>query len=338
MKSRARIEDVVQLSGLSRSTVDRVLNNRSGVRAVTRRKVEDALNQLGYTGDTLAAMSRLMPRHISVLLPEGSNPFFALIRQGYFAVSGAMRYQPAEFTMIGFDPYDPKTLCDALKDLPANTTHVISVGVDNPDVTDAIDRLVDRGITFVTIVSDCPRSRRAAYIGQDAFAAGRTAGRLMGKMCSPGEGSVGLLIGHLDFRHLLDRQSGFIQSLGDVRPDLRVMQGRAYGTTREGCQLAVDELFRGARNIKGVYISGGGQPYLHDALSQYLNPDLQVIGHELHEESRKALRIGRLTAVIAHDVVDIFRTSLDVIFDGDVAAQSDRHIHIYFPDNMPPTG
>src|SRR6218665_3336083 len=48
------VHDIAKIAGVSLATVDRVLNGRPGVRAVTRGKVEEAIASLGFVRDLAA--------------------------------------------------------------------------------------------------------------------------------------------------------------------------------------------------------------------------------------------------------------------------------------------
>ena len=48
MNKRPTIQTVAERAGVSRGTVDRVLNNRSYVRADVRERVLDAIRETGY--------------------------------------------------------------------------------------------------------------------------------------------------------------------------------------------------------------------------------------------------------------------------------------------------
>ncbi|MGO7428896.1 LacI family DNA-binding transcriptional regulator, partial [Rhizobium ruizarguesonis] len=48
---RPTVHDIAAAAGVSLATVDRVLNQRPGVRNVTREKVETAIRELGYARD-----------------------------------------------------------------------------------------------------------------------------------------------------------------------------------------------------------------------------------------------------------------------------------------------
>ena len=53
--SRVTVQDVADAAGVSLATVDRVLNNRKGVRAETVDRVKDAMERLNFVRDQSAA-------------------------------------------------------------------------------------------------------------------------------------------------------------------------------------------------------------------------------------------------------------------------------------------
>lgn len=334
--SRTRIEDVARASGLSRSTVDRVLNKRPGVRLETVRKVEETLRELGYAPTALAQHTGSLTQQIEVFLSEGTNPFFLNLRQGFEQTLTSLTGRSPRVIMRSFDPYEPATVVRALERIAPETDAVITVGVDNHDVTRAINAIHDRGIPVVTIVSDTPSSRRKTYVGQDNFAAGRTAGRLMSRMLPSGESKVGLLLGHLEFRHLLDRRSGFQQVLGITRPDVTLHETRPYGTDPTKACEVVAELLKKTPDMRGLYLAGGGQPTLIEALRSLAQPDLVVIGHEVNELSRAALLDNTFAALLSHDVNELARKSLETVISGKFDGPVHCTINVLLPDNLPP--
>ena len=333
--SKARMGDVAQLSGLSRSTVDRVLNGRPGVRAETVQRVEDAMRQLGYAPSSLSARQVMKIQTLAIVMPKGTNPFFAEMRAGFDAAASDEKYLGLTFRTFTFDAYDPDTLCDVLSDIPDDIQSVITLGVDNPEATRAISALSDAGKRVVTVVSDAPLSRRFAFVGQDNFAAGRTAARLMAAMVPPGPGEVALLLGHLQFRHLLDRMSGFRQVLGLARPDLTLIQPPAYGADPTVAKAIVEDLGNKATLLQGVYLAGGGQPELIDAIAACTNHPIRAIGHETTPAMRRALFEGRFQAVLAHDMGEVSHKAIDIVIGLGNPQDGACHVNIHVPDNLP---
>ena len=74
--TRATLEDVARVAGVSLATVDRVVNRRKGVRENTIARVEAAVARLGYRTDPAAArLARNQSFRFAFILPTGSNSF-----------------------------------------------------------------------------------------------------------------------------------------------------------------------------------------------------------------------------------------------------------------------
>jgi len=330
---RIRIADIVARTGLSRSTVDRVLNGRDGVQAKTRDRVKAALEELGYSKSTLDFLSQHRRKSVAVLLPEGNNPFFAELLRGFQGAAADLAHFGCALSYRFFDPYAPEDLSRSLAAVDPDVDAVITLGLDDPEVNRRIAALKDRGASVVTVVSDAPNSPRDRYVGQDNFAAGRTAGRLMAGLLLPEAGTVAIILGHLGFRHLLDRQSGFQQVMAQCAPGQRIVHTPPYGGQEEGRRI-LDELFATTQDLRGIYIAGGGQPIVIDALSDRAG-DLVVIGHELNDISRDALMRDVYTALICHDVQELGQKAISAALDLEGTAATGCTISIFLKDNLP---
>src|SRR4029079_3629174 len=109
------------------------------------------------------------------------------------------------------DVFDGELLAHALDSIDKTMDGVAVVALDHPAVREAINALVARGVTVVTLVSDVPGSKRQHYAGIDNSSAGRTAASLMGKFLGSRHGEVGLIAGSLALRDHIERQLGFEQ-------------------------------------------------------------------------------------------------------------------------------
>jgi DNA-binding LacI/PurR family transcriptional regulator len=77
------IKDVARLSGVSPATVTRVMQGRNSVREETRRRVEEAVDALGYRPDHIArALVTRSSRTIGLLLPSSGDSFWGEVAAG----------------------------------------------------------------------------------------------------------------------------------------------------------------------------------------------------------------------------------------------------------------
>ena len=329
---RSTIEDVAEKAGVSRATVDRVINGRGGVKRATVEKVERVIASLRYSSSSLDEIARPRQRKIEAIVSDGTNPFFTEIRralelQGLAGGADLVRVQT-------FDPYTPTSLVACLKTVAPGTDAVIMVGADNPAVASEIARLTNAGTRVITIISDVSISDMNIHIGQDSFVAGKTAARLMLSALGDRTGSIAIMIGHLQFRHLLERRAGFEQSVQLSGRDLQIVQVPPYGADPQGFADVMQRHVLDRDDLAGVYLSGGGQPVVFDALEK-LPASIPIIAHEVTERTRAGLASGLIDAVVAHDMSDVARAAVEVAI-ADTPVQPGRcRIHIHVAENLP---
>jgi LacI family transcriptional regulator len=339
---RPTVHDIAAKAGVSLATVDRVLNDRPGVRGVTRAKVEAAIAALGYVRDVAAAnlaKSRVYP--LVFILPEGDNPFMrgleAEVRRAGLH-SAAERTQLSVMTVPAFDGAALARAIDAA--IAADVAGIAAVAVDAPEVSAAIARVQDAGIPFVTLVSDLAGSGRDHFVGVDNIAAGRTAGSLMGRFLGAGPGPVAVLAGSMRVRDHGERLEGFLAAMSampQARAILPVLEGQ--DDPRLSLRLIADCLAN-VPDLAGIYSLGAGNRGLVEALSAGGRGDLCVIVHELTAETRAALRDGLIDVVLNQDAGHEVRSAIRVLrakADGLPvnAAQERIRLDIFIKDNLP---
>lgn len=77
MTEKPKLEDVAKLAGVSPTTVSRVLNNRGAISNKTRRRVNDAIEQLNYHPNEIARSLFVSKTHvIGLIFPTTGHPFY----------------------------------------------------------------------------------------------------------------------------------------------------------------------------------------------------------------------------------------------------------------------
>lgn len=340
---RPTVHDIAAAAGVSLATVDRVLNQRPGVRHVTREKVETAIREIGYVRDVAAAnlaKGRVYP--LVFILPTSDNSFMHSLHN---EVRQAMMRSGAERTdirIIEVPAFDPAALVAALDSLAGDDlAGVALVATDAPDVRAAVDRLVEARVPVVTLVSDLTGSQRHHYAGVDNIAAGRTAARLLGRFLGGRTGDISVLAGSMLVRDHRERLEGFASVMAAEFPHLRllpVLEGRDNPETANA--LISDALAVNA-GIIGIYSLGAGNRGLIRALkTNGQGRGLTVVAHELTEHTRAALKDGTIDAVLNQDAGHEVRSAVRVMKatadgQGVIAAQERIRLDIFLKDNLP---
>jgi len=79
----ATIYDVAREANVSMATVSRVVNGNPNVKPTTRKKVQDAIKQLGYRPNAVArGLASKKTTTVGVIIPDISSPFFSELARG----------------------------------------------------------------------------------------------------------------------------------------------------------------------------------------------------------------------------------------------------------------
>ncbi len=106
VRDTATIEDVARMAGVSIATVSRAIHHPGKVAETTRKKVNAAIAQTGFTANAMAQSLRSRSsKMILAMVPDISNTFFANILLGLEAVANRRGYG----LLIGNTENDPQT-------------------------------------------------------------------------------------------------------------------------------------------------------------------------------------------------------------------------------------
>lgn len=132
------LEDIAQLSGFSRSTVSRVLNNDPNVRASTRERVQEILRRVDFQPNLAArSLAAGQTRVIGLMIPMGvstmfTDPYFPMLIQGVSAACNANDY--SVMLWLAEPEYERRTINQMLHNGMIDGVVVASVLMDDPIV------------------------------------------------------------------------------------------------------------------------------------------------------------------------------------------------------------
>ena len=294
------LKDIALQAGLSLATVDRVLNDRPGVREHTVRRVKQAIGELEQQRDQIGLSGR---KFVLDVVMEAPARFSEAVRQGLEQAMPSLqpaifraRYHFAETRNVE----NTVEVIDALQRRGSNG--VFLKAPDVPEVRAAVTRLVGAGIPVVTLVTDLPDTGRQAYVGIDNRAAGETAAYLLGEWLGGGPARILVTISSNRFRGEEEREIGFRQALRERYPGLGIVEvSEGHGLDRDTGRLARDAL-RDHLDIAGVYSIGGGNLAVVEAFGSLGRSCRAFVGHDLDADNIALLRAGRISAVLHHDL------------------------------------
>jgi LacI family transcriptional regulator len=342
MAGKSRIVDIAREAGVSAATVDRVLNDREGVRRPTAERVLEIARRLNYPLlPQLTPMPAMVNVEFDFLLPAGPNTFMKML--GAAAQSAAEFHQGyvARARCHEIEGFNPGALADSLLRIGAGSAGIAFVALDHPLVREAVNSLVDQGVPVVTMVSDLSTSRRLGYVGIDNRAAGRSAGFLLGRFLGGRSGKIALIAGSLSYRGHEEREMGFQHILHEEFPQLQIIGLREGQDDYQRNYLAVREILQQHPDLLGIYNIGAGSRGIAQALQEAGRArEVTFVGHELTAFTRQFLVHGTMDAVInqnaRHEVVNSLRMLANCRAGRDpMTAVEPTRIEVFIRDNLP---
>lgn len=340
MQKRATVHDVARQAGVSLATVDRVLNERPGVRPATAEKVAEAIRILDFRRDLSASLlARARDLRVVFLITNGKNEFMASLTA---AIAGRSRGAKAERLTLETQQIralDAAALVHALDALDAKTCDcAVIVATEDPSVHRAVDAATRRGIAVMTLVSDLPGSSRKLFIGIDNVAAGRTAASLLGRFCR--EGKIGLIAGSMGLRDHRERLEGFTRLMHEEFPRIEILGPAEGHDERSETEHLAADLLSVNPDLAGIYNLGAGNLGLLAALKKSGRAGkVRVIAHELTDPTRAGLESGAIDVVLDQNPDGEIRAAIAAARALALGQGSDYHpepieIGIFLRDNL----
>jgi LacI family transcriptional regulator len=203
------LEEVAKLSGVSRSTVSRVINNDPNVRQSTREKVQQIIRQDNYQPNvaarSLAAgrtriLGLVIPMTVSALF---TDPYFPLIIQGVSSACNA--HDHSVMLWLAEPEYERRTIRQILYNGLIDGVIVASMLMDDP----LVQAMRDTHLPFV-LIGRYPIDDRINYIDVDNRNSARDAVTYLLRL---GRRRVATIAGPHNMIAGSDRLQGYVEAL-----------------------------------------------------------------------------------------------------------------------------
>ncbi len=326
-------------AGVSLATVDRVVHQRTGVRAHTVRRVEQAQAELQRQSVQVGLQGRKFMLDVVMQTPAR---FAQAVRDALERAMPLLHPAILRARYLVGDSLAVQELVAALDKIAARGSHgvLLKAPVDARLVA-AVARLQARGIPVVTLVTDLPGSERLAYVGMDNRAAGQTAAYLLGQWLGAStRAGVLVSLSSTRFRGEEEREAGFAAALRARYPLLQLVDaGEGLGLHAATAALVLQRL-QAHPEVCAVYSIGGANTAILQAFAEAKRSCRVFIGHDLDADNLALLRAEKISAVLHHDLAhDMHMACLQILRAHGVgpaaALPTLSGVQVVTPFNMP---
>ncbi len=220
----ATMKEIADLAGVSRGTVDRVLNKRGAVNPKTQEKILEIARVLEYkpnrAGLALAAQKRKY--RLGIVLFGTGNPFFDDVLSAFRKEAAELSEYNCTVLIRTTSAFGVDDQLHAIDELVKDGISGLAIAPQNdPAIAVKINELYDDGIPTVTFNTDICDSKRIAYVGSNYYQCGQTAAGLLHLM-TQGTVNVGIISGNSKILCHTERISGFRSCLSQY-PDFHTV-------------------------------------------------------------------------------------------------------------------
>lgn len=310
---RPTTKDLAKHLGMSRSTVDRVLNRRPGVKEKTVKAVQKAIEEIGFKRNISAAnLARKRIYRFEFILPSGEGEFLKEISRQVNILKNALQPDGIEVGISQYFGNDQHKIARYLSNIDSKKYDGIAIlANESPEVRDALRRVKERGVHVVRIISGGVEEVKNDFVGIDNYAAGMTAARLLGSFTPNKAGNILVVSDTMISPDTALRRAGFDRTLQVKFPSLTALPTlETYGSS-ERAEIVIATAFESYCEILGIYLmSSECKPVLDAIIRLKLKNDTTIIAHEHTEASNAYLKSGLVDALIVQDTGHVVRSAL----------------------------
>ena len=256
------MQQIAKLAGVSRGTVDRVLNNRPGVNPDTYKKIKEIADELNYQPNLAARALKFSHKTCKIgILMMDKKEFTDQILAGIKGVEKSYKEHGVELEIAYCN--------DTTEEIIKTIDNLIESGVsglalrifDNDEINKKVNEVIASGMPVITFNSDIPSTNRMCYIGNNHIAAGRVAADLMA-ISLQDKGNI-LLFTTNALNACTTRLSSFINSISNRYPNVNIaeiIEANSMGESLEYLTKYIEK----HPDIDGLYLTD--PTYFYDSI------------------------------------------------------------------------
>lgn len=307
---RPSIADLAKESGVSVSTVNRLLHGSAKVRQDTIERITQAAERLGFYG--LGALrgreKDARPRYrMGFLLQQSSREIYQQFAQGIKEASALESDCRVNADVRFVDVLTPDSIAAELKELGKTCNALAVVCADHPQISQAIYELREKNIPVIAYITDLSASARAGYVGTDNWKLGRTAAYLIANMVQT-PGTIATFIGNHRYQCQDISDASFRSYIREHAAEMTVLDPLLTNEDAESAYLQVRQLLDGTADLVGLYVIGGGISGVLRALREVPKPrrqNIRIVCRDVGSQARSGLNEGLISAALYHPIEQI---------------------------------
>jgi len=311
------IKEIARICGVSRGTVDRVLNNRGKVKPETEALILKTIAEHGYTKNIVGralTVKKTSPVIGAILCSEG-NPFFDDVIAGFHAAQAELHDYGASVmlkTMCGHEVAQQLALIDELE---AHIAALVIQPINSRRIAARLRALKDGGMPIVTVNTDIDPASRCCYVGSNYESGGAVAAGMLA-LVTNGHANLGVIEGVPTLLGHVLRQKGFEDHLRSIAPGITLIDRAPALDDPEQAYRAAYQMLEAHPEIDAMFIVAAG---VYDVCRAIIDcgreRSIRVVAYDDVPSTREMMRRGLIRAVVCQQPFEQGSRAVHEAFD-----------------------
>jgi len=294
--------------------------------------------ELGTVEDemTVPPVDRVAPDLVRIaVIGAATNPFFDIIKMGVDDAAEELIMHNVKVDWIipgsSLSSSDVNAVMDTLlvKKYDAITTLVYNEGQ-----IPYIEKAVNQGVPVAIFCADTQPNKGLFFIGQDLYAAGKTAGRAMGKLLN-GKGKVAIITGYFNVTAHELRRKGFVDVIKEEYPGIEIVGQVENLDQAEKARSQAIDFMTAYPDLAGIYVTAGGPIGAAQALKEANKAGkIKIVAFDPLPQSVEYLKDGSIQALIGQNPYAEGRDPVIRIFNYLMEGQLPKARFMYTRDDV----
>lgn len=325
------IKEIARICGVSRGTVDRVVNNRGKVKPETEALILQTIAEHGYTKNIVGRALTVKKTEpvIGIILCSEGNPFFDDVIEGFHAAQRDLHDYGVTVilkTMCGHEVTQQLSLID---ELDGQISALVIQPINSRRIAARLLSLKEGGIPVVTVNTDIENSSRCCYVGSNYESGGAVAAGMM-VLVTNGRANLGIIEGVPTLMGHVLRQKGFEDHLRSIAPGITLIDRAPALDDPEQAYRAAYGMLHAHPQIDAVFVVAAG---VYDVCRAIIDSgrehSIRVVAYDDVPTTREMIRRGLVRAVVCQQPFEQGYRAVHEAFDMLLSGQIlDNHMLI----------
>lgn len=321
-KENIRIKDIAERAGVSVGTVDRVLHNRPNVSQKALEKVNKALEEMDYRPNMYASALAYNKTYTfyCVLPKHEQEAYWDEIEEGAQACTDFRRDFGITLKFIYYERFNAQAFTRMVREFfSAKIDGVIIVPTTLEQTARFTEKLTERQIPYVLLDSYMPDLKPLAFFGQDSFASGYFAARMLMLLASK-EKEIALVKqtrdGKVGSKQQANRETGFRHYMVDHFPDIKITEvDLPLDGERSDYDDILEKFFKEHPLVHHCITFNSKAHIVGEFLQKSNRRNIQIMGYDMVPKNAECVRQGSISCLIAQHAYMQGYACIDTLFN-----------------------